>query len=325
MEKKVERKYTVGVDIGGTNTQYAVVSDKGDIIKSDKFKTRDYPHIEDFVDKLCDSIRIILDETSTADKIIGVGIGAPCVNAKMRCIDGATDLPWKGTIPLAEMVEAELHVKVEMANDANAAAIGEMIYGSAKGMTDFIILTLGTGVGSGIVSDGRIINGRRGFAGELGHVTFPFASERVCGCGRRGCLQTICSSKGLINTALMLMESTEQPSSLRSLTFNELTAQAIGKASLEGDPLAKKVMHITEEALGKACAEFVAYSDPEAIILFGGVANPEEMSKEHIMKVMEDNMLYIYKGKVKILFSSLPGAHAAILGAASLPWQKSDE
>lgn len=313
--------FTIGVDLGGTNTQYAVVDAGGTIVMNSSFKTRDYPHIEDFVEKLCDSIERLVDATGTAGKIKGIGIGAPCVNAKMRCIDGATDLPWKGTVPLAEMVETRSGLHVDMANDANAAAIGEMIYGCARSMSDFIMLTLGTGVGSGIVCDGHILNGKRGFAGELGHVTFPFASDRVCGCGRRGCLQTICSSKGMIQTALKLIENTDIPSCLRDLPISDLTAKAIGEASIAGDPLAKKVMRITEEALGKACAEFVAYADPEAIVLFGGVANSDEMDKNHIREVMEENMLYIYKGKVKVLFSSLKGAEAAILGAASLPWQ----
>ena len=322
MDDSEKQQYTVGVDLGGTNTQYAVVDASGYILMHSSFKTCEYPHIEDFADKLADSIEEMILATGTRGCIKGIGIGAPCVNARMRCIDGATDLPWHGTVPLAEMIESHTGLHVEMSNDANSAAIGEMIYGCAKGMSDFIMLTLGTGVGSGIVCDGRILNGKRGFAGELGHVTFPFAADRVCGCGRRGCLQTICSSKGMVSSALRLIDTTDIPSSLRNLPIEALTAKAIGDASLKGDPIAKKVMYITEEALGKACAEFVAMTDPEAIVFFGGPANPKEMDVDHITEVMEENMLYIYKGKVKILFSRLHGAEAALLGAASLPWQK---
>lgn len=322
MDKSDKQQFTVGVDLGGTNTQNAVVDASGRILMHVSFKTREYPHIEDFADKLSSVIDSLIQETGTRGRVMGIGIGAPCANSKMRCIDGATDLPWHGTIPLAEMIESRTGLHVEMSNDANAAALGEMIYGCAKGMNDFIMLTLGTGVGSGIVCDGHIINGKSGFAGELGHVTFPFAADRICACGRRGCLQTICSSKGMVTTALRLIDGTDIPSSLRKLPVEELTAKAIGETSLKGDPLAKKVMYITEEALGKACAEFVALTDPEAIILFGGAANPDEMDVAHITEVMEENMLHIYKGKVKVLFSRLPGAEAAILGAASLPWQK---
>lgn len=322
MDEAEKQECTIGVDLGGTNTQCAVVDASGRILGHSSFKTREFPHIEDFADKLSSAIDELIQETGTRGCVKGIGIGAPCANAKMGCIDGATDLPWHGTVPLAEMVGSRTGLPVRMANDANAAALGEMIYGCAKGMSDFIMLTLGTGVGSGIVCDGHILNGKRGFAGELGHVTFPFAADRICACGRRGCLQTICSSKGMVTTALRLMDQMELPSSLRNLPVGELTAKAIGEASLKGDPIAKKVMGITEEALGKACAEFVALTDPEAIVFFGGAANPDEMDISHITEVMEDNMLHIYKGKVKILFSRLPGAEAALLGAASLPWQK---
>lgn len=316
-----ELTYTVGVDLGGTYTQYAVVDVCGNIIFKDKFPTREYPDFSDYINKLARCIIEAQSATDTIRKVKGVGIGAPCVNARTQCIDGATDLPWTGIIPIADMLSRKLDLPVYVSNDANAAAVGEMIYGCAKGMTDFIMLTLGTGVGSGIVCDRKILNGKMGFAGELGHMRFSFASDRLCGCGRYGCLQTVCSSKGMIATARRLLQRDDTPSLLRDIPDDKLTAKAIGEAMQKGDGVACETLRITETALGKACAEFATFSNPEAIVLFGGVANSKEMDISHIEEVMNENILHIYKGRVKVMFSSLPGADSAILGAASLPWQ----
>lgn len=312
---------TVGVDLGGTNTRVAIVDAEGRMPASSNFNTRDYPRQQDFVERLAkevDALFRILKEEGYTLRVKGIGIGAPCVDSRKRSIEGATNLPWKESFPLGRMLEEATGLPVAIANDANAAAIGEMTYGAARGMTDFIMLTLGTGVGSGIVCDGHLLSGKRGLAGELGHVTFPFASDRLCACGRKGCLQTVCASGGMVHTALELLATTTDPSPLRQ-PGGKLSARDIGKAVIAGDPVAKCVMRITEEALGRACAEFVALTDPEAIILFGGVANPEEMDAEHIRRVMDNYSLAIYRGRVKVLFSTLKGSQAALLGAASLP------
>lgn len=318
-----ETKYTIGVDIGGTNTQYAVVDLYGNILYQNKFATRDYPDFYDYTNALASHIMSAICETDINGMVKGVGIGAPSVNTRTQCIDGATDLPWSGILPICEILAGMIDLPVVIDNDANAAAVGEMIYGCAKDMTDFIMLTMGTGMGSGVICDRKLIKGKSGYAGELGHVRFPFASDRLCGCGRYGCLQTICSSKGLITTAKRLMATTRTPSILRNIPSDKLTAKDIGEAVLSGDILAAEVMNFTEDALGRACAEFAAFSNPEAIILFGGVANPQEMNLNHIEEVMNQNILHLYKGRIKIMFSSLPGADSAILGSASLPWQKS--
>lgn len=334
MNNEPELKYTVGIDIGGTNTQLAVVDSEGGIVGRGKFSTRDYIDINDFVARLRTEIVRLIEETGVGEvdgtsghvhsednRVKGIGIGAPCVNYKTRCIENPAELPWKGIVPLADMLETLTGLPVWISNDANAAAIGEMIYGSARGLENFIEITLGTGVGSGMVVDGRVLNGAHGFAGELGHVTFPFAADRYCGCGRYGCLETCCSAGGVVETARRMMEDSDIPSELREIPGDQLTAKKIGDAFLEGDKLAASVFRFTEEALGKAFAEFCAYSDPEAIILFGGVADPRELNAGHIKEVMDEHMLYLYRD-TKILFSTLRGSDAAILGAASLPWQK---
>lgn len=315
-------EYTIGVDLGGTNTHVALVDSLGQIQRQIKFATKDYPDSTEFVRKLGNEIKALTpDLQSDTNSLKGIGIGAPAVNYKTRSIENPAELPWKGVLPLAEMLESETGMPVWISNDANAAAIGEMIYGNARGMKNFIVITIGTGVGSGIVIDGHVINGQHGFAGELGHMTFPFAADRPCGCGRKGCLQTCCSASGIVETARRFLDETDVPSSLRSVPASELNAKEIGEAFLTGDEIARKVFFFTEEALGKAFAEFCAFSDPEAIILFGGVADPRELSKEHIKEIMDKHSLYLYHD-TKILFSLLSGADAAILGAASLPYQQ---
>lgn len=309
--------YTVGVDIGGTNTHYAIVDNNGNIVASGNMRTTDYPYSNEFVDKLCDSIHNLIATSGTTGSIVGIGIGAPAVNSRRGCISGATDLPWRNDVPLVKLVEEKLGLPVVISNDANSAAAGEMIYGAAKGLSDFIVLTLGTGVGSGIVCDGILLNGSNGYAGELGHVRFPFAADRECGCGRKGCLETVASARGIVRTAQLLLKGTTVPSSLREIP--EVTSKAIGLAAASGDALAMEIIRFTGECVGFACAEFAAMTDPQAIIIFGGVAPAMRLVKEDIENAMEKEVLHVYKGKVKILFSSLPDSDAAILGAASLP------
>lgn len=312
--------YSIGVDLGGTNTVYALVDTHGNILKCNSFPTAT-PTVEEWADRLSTGI-LEMTVSIKKDNISGVGIGAPCANAVTGCIEAATDLPWRSPIPLAVMIESRTGMKTVITNDANAAAIGEMAYGAAKGMSNFIVLTLGTGVGAGVVVDGHLLTGRSGFAGELGHVTFPFAADRECGCGRKGCLQTVASAKGIKTTAKRLQESMENDSPLRDLADEELTPKAVEDAVMQGDEIAKNVYQYTGECLGKAAAEFAALTDPEAIILFGGVAKAGDLLLEPMKREFDKYALHLYKGRVKFMCSMLKDADAAVLGAASLTMMK---
>lgn len=310
--------YSIGVDLGGTNTVYALVDTNGNILKCDSFPTAT-PTVEEWADKLSSGILTLVGNIKK-ENLSGIGIGAPCANAVTGCIEAATDLPWPSPIPLAVMMESRTGMKTVISNDANAAALGEMTYGAAKGMTNFIELTLGTGVGAGVVVDGHLLTGRSGFAGELGHVTFPFAADRLCGCGRNGCLQTVASAKGIVKTAKMMLAKTDREESLLDkLPEGELTAKAVTEAANDGDALAKAVYDFTGKCLGAAAAEFAAFSDPEAIVLFGGVSKAGDLLLKPMKEEFDKKALHLYRGKVKFLSSTLKDADAAVLGAASLP------
>lgn len=313
--------YSIGVDLGGTNTVYAIVDTRGNILKCDSFPTAT-PTVEEWADMLAAGI-LKMTESIKKENISGIGIGAPCANAVTGCIEAATDLPWPSPIPLAVMIESRTGMKTVITNDANAAAIGEMTYGAAKGLTNFIVLTLGTGVGAGVVVDGHLLTGRSGFAGELGHVTFPFASDRNCGCGRKGCLQTVASAKGIKTTTKRMLELSELESPLRNLDDSELTPKAVEDAALHNDEIAKNVYQFTGQCLGSAAAEFAALTDPEAIILFGGVAKAGNLLLEPMKQEFDNRALHLYRGRVKFMCSILKDADAAILGAASLTMMKS--
>lgn len=310
--------YTVGVDLGGTNTVYAVVDKIGHILAQDSFPTAT-PSIEAWADRLATGISSMIASLGLDGDIIGVGIGAPCANAITGCIEAATDLPWPSPIPLANMMESRLGLPVTISNDANAAAIGEMAFGAAAGLKNFIVLTLGTGVGSGIVCDGHLLTGARGFAGELGHVSFPFASGRMCGCGREGCLQTVASAKGVVETARRMMVDSDIPSILREIPADRLTAKTICELANAGDILSLAVYRFTGECLGRAAAEFAAFSDPEAIILFGGVSKAGDLLLNPMREAFLENTLHLYRDRVRFMVSAMRDADAAILGAASLP------
>lgn len=313
--------FTVGVDLGGTNTVYAIVDSVGHIVARGSMPTST-PTIEVWADNLAQNIHTLISETNLEGQIEGLGIGAPCANASTGCIEAATDLPWPSPIPLANMMQSRLGLRTVISNDANAAAIGEMTYGSAAGLKNFIVLTLGTGVGGGVVVDGHLLSGTHGFAAELGHITFPFAADRDCGCGRKGCLQTVGSAKGvLVTTRRLLAESTE-PSVLRDIPDNELTAKAVSIAASKGDKLAKQVFDFTGECLGKAAAEFASFTDPEAVILFGGVSKAGDLLLIPMEKAFNENVLFLYRDRVRFLLSGLNDADAAVLGAASLPYSK---
>ncbi|MDE5850240.1 MAG: ROK family protein [Muribaculaceae bacterium] len=310
--------FTVGVDLGGTNTVFAIVDKTGYIIDKESFPTKT-PSVDLWADILADGISRMIDRHSLQGDIVGIGIGAPSANATTGSIEGATNLPWPPPVPLANLLEARLGLPVKVNNDANAAAIGEKAYGVAAGMNDFIVLTLGTGVGGGVVCNGHLLSGARGFAGELGHVTFPFASDRVCGCGRNGCLETVASARGIVETAKRKMAESNRQSSLRNIPIDNLTSKAIAEAAIEGDELAKEVYDFTGECLGKAAAEFAAFTDPEAIILFGGVAKAGDLLVNPMRDAFGKATLHLYRDRVRFLVSSLEGANAALVGAASLP------
>lgn len=311
--------FTVGVDLGGTNTVYAIVDKAGHILEKDSFPTMT-PTIEAWADRLAVGISEMISRHSLEGQILGIGIGAPSANATTGCIEGATNLPWAPPIPLVNQMEARLSLPVKINNDANAAAIGEKAYGAAAGMNDFIVLTLGTGVGGGIVCNGHLLCGARGFAGELGHVTFPFAKGRTCGCGREGCLETVASARGIVETAKRLLASSNEPSLLRDIKDNDLTAKSISEAALAGDRIACEVYDFTGRCLGKAAAEFASFTDPEAVILFGGVSKAGDLLLNPMREAFRESTLHLYRDRVRFLNSMLDDADAAITGAASLPF-----
>lgn len=313
--------YTVGVDMGGTNTAFAIVDSVGHILAKNCVSTATRTS-EIWADLLSKEISMMIADCELDGEIMGIGVGAPCANSVTGCVEAATDLPWPSPIPLVSMIESRLGLPTVIANDANAAAIGEMTYGAAVGMKNFIVLTLGTGVGSGIVCDGHLLSGARGFAGELGHVTFPFAADRLCGCGRHGCLQTVAAAKGIRETARLMLERSQRPSMLRDMPESDRSPLAIEKAARAGDPLACDVYAFTGECLGKAAAEFAAFSDPEAIILFGGIARAGDLLLLPMREAFVANSLHLYRDRVRFLCSALDDAEAAILGAASLPYMQ---
>lgn len=313
--------FTVGVDLGGTTTSFAIVDSVGHIVAKSMIDTVT-PTVEEWADKLADGISMLIEESDLEGNIEGIGIGAPCANASTGCIEAATDLPWKSPIPLASMMEKRLGLKTIITNDANAAAIGEMTYGSAVGLKNFIVLTLGTGVGSGIVCDGHLLSGTRGFAGELGHVTFPFAAGRPCGCGRTGCLQTVASAKGIKETTKRYLENSDEPSVLRNYTLDELNPKIVAEAALAGDKIANEIYDFTGKCLGLAAAEFASMTDPEAIILFGGVSKAGDLLLKPMREAFGPAALHLYRDRVRFTLSGLNDADAAILGAASLPYMK---
>lgn len=311
--------FTVGIDLGGTNTAFAVVDSVGHILAKDSIPTRT-PSVEQWADTLASRITMMVSDLDLDGQVEGVGIGAPCANAITGCIEAATNLPWPSPIPLVNMMESRLGLRTVISNDANAAAIGEMTYGAAAGLKNFIVLTLGTSVGGGIVCDGHLLSGTRGFAGELGHVTFPFAAGRECSCGRKGCLHTVASAGGILTTARKILSESDAPSVLRDIPQEEMTTKDVAVAAGNGDRLAKRVYDFTGHCLGKAAAEFAAVTDPEAIILFGGVAKAGDLLLKPMKEAFVENALFLYNDRVRFLLSKLDDADAAILGAASLPY-----
>jgi glucokinase len=322
----VKQEVVVGIDIGGTNSVFGIVNRKGKILIEDKVKTGQYPLVKDFVWVLFNKIESAHSKLGKESEIIGYGIGAPMGNINKGTIEYSADLPWKGIIPLADLFKQYTDLPVVVTNDANAAAVGEMIYGGARGMKNFVVITLGTGLGSGFVVDGKLVYGQDGFAGELGHTSIrPGESNRMCGCGKKGCLETYASATGLKRTLLKVMADSIQPSVLRRYSFDKLDAKIIHGAAKRGDPLALAAFEYTGKELGYKLADVVAHTDPEAIFLFGGLAHAKEYIFEPTGRYMEENLLSIYRGKVKLLESKLSTRNAAVLGASSLAWSVKEQ
>ncbi len=311
----------LGMDIGGTNADFAFIDLEGNILYKSNVPTSDF----DTPNSLVQVIRKRTNEALLAMKgefvIRAIGIGAPNGNYYRGTIEFAPNMSWKGIIPLAEYFKMAFGVPCFLTNDANAAAIGEMMYGNAKNVNDFIIITLGTGLGSGIVANGRLVYGHDGFAGELGHVIVK-EGGRQCGCGRKGCLETYASVTGIKRTVVRLLEGGQYKSELEDITFNQLSGRQISKAALNGDQLAMDAFTITGDILGKALANFVAFSSPQLIVLFGGLAQAKDLIIKPTKESMERNILKIYKSKVPIVLSGLKGNEVALLGAAALAWKE---
>ena len=324
MNSNMEKPYVVGIDIGGTNTVFGVVDARGTIVSMGSVKTGAYADVNEYVDEVCKNLLPLIIENGGVDKIKGIGVGAPNGNYYNGTIEFAPNLPWKGVIPLAAMFEERLGIPTALTNDANAAAVGEMTYGAARGMKDFIMITLGTGVGSGIVINGQVVYGHDGFAGELGHTIIRRENGRICGCGRKGCLETYCSATGVARTAREFLTSRTEESLLRAIPAESITSKDVYDAAVKGDALAKDIFDFTGTILGEALADFIAFSSPEAIVLFGGLAKSGEYIMKPILKAVDENILNIYKGKTKLLISELKDSDAAVLGASALGWELKD-
>lgn len=317
----MKKRASIGIDIGGTNTVYGILDREGKFLAQGQIATKDHKEIEVFLAALNEKIRLSLRNLNNRIIVEGIGIGAPMGNINKGTIEYSAALPWKGIIPLADLFKNYTNLPVTVTNDANAAAIGEMIYGGAKGMKNFVVITLGTGLGSGFVVNGELVYGHDGFAGELGHTTIrPGESNRQCGCGRKGCLETYVSATGIKRTLFKLMADMIDDSPLKGVSFDDLTASMISDAAKKGDKIAIKAFEHTGRMLGFKLADVVAHTSPEAIFLFGGLALAKDLIFEPTRKYMEENLLSIYKGKVKLLPSKLNSQNAAILGASALVW-----
>jgi glucokinase len=309
--------YALGIDIGGTNTVYGLVDRRGQILAKGRIPTTGFATAESFIEALKEAVLPIL-ALAGEGQLVGIGVGAPNANFFTGEIVNAPNLAWKGVIPLARLLQQALGQKVTVTNDANAAAIGEMTYGAAKGMRDFIMVTLGTGVGSGFVANGQLIYGHGGFAGELGHM-IAIRDGRPCGCGRKGCLETYSSATGIVRTAREWLATRTDTTVLRAQE-KALTAHMIQDAAEAGDAFAIALYEYTGKILGQTLAEAVAITAPEAIVFFGGLAGAGHLILEPTRRHMEDALLPLYKGEVKLLLSQLPQGDAAILGASALCW-----
>jgi glucokinase len=318
----LSNELAIGIDIGGTNTKYGIVNHRGEILEKGELRTDAYPKVEEFVDALYEAVSPIIKKYSEEKSIKGIGIGAPNGNPFSGTIEYAPNLRWKGVIPLCDLVTAKFKMPSVINNDAKAAAIGEMTYGAARGMKDFIMITLGTGVGSGIVVNGHVVYGHDGFAGELGHTTIRPGGRKHPGTGMHGTLETYASATGIAVTANEMLDVDPKTDSLmRKYRREEITAKVVAEAAEKGDKIAQEVYRFTGQILGEALANFVMFSSPEAIILFGGVIKAGDLILKPTREHMEKNVLPIFQNKVKLVFSELKEADAAILGASALVWE----
>ena len=316
----MNKPYAIGLDLGGTNSVFGIVDNEGNIIETASMKTGGYTEAKDYIKAAFDTLMPIIDKVGGIDKIERMGIGAPNGNYLNGCIEMAPNLPWahETSVPLAKMFSDRLGgLPVHVTNDANAAALGEMTYGVARGMKDFIVLTLGTGVGSGIVINGQMVYGCDGMAGELGHVIMR-RDGRECGCGRRGCLEAYCSATGVARTAREWLTATDRPSLLREIPMEKITSLDVCIAAGKGDAMANEIFQFTGEMLGEACANFAAFSSPEAFIFFGGMTKAGDLIMKPIEETYRAKVMPVFRDKPKFLVSSLDGAGAAVLGAAAI-------
>ncbi|MDE7376845.1 MAG: ROK family protein [Muribaculaceae bacterium] len=315
------KPYVIGIDIGGTNTVFGLVDARGTVIASGSIKTAKHAKVEDFIDELYEKVSHLIESNDAVGKINGIGVGAPNANYYTGTIENAANLAWQGIIPFAKMMQDKFGLPVAITNDANAAAIGEMTYGVARGLKDFIMITLGTGVGSGIVINGQVVYGHDGFAGELGHMVVKRNNGRLCGCGRTGCLEAYCSATGVARTAREFLEIRTDPSVLRDMPIDQITSKDVYDAAVKGDELAKEVFEYTGTLLGEAMADMVVFSSPQAFVLFGGLAKSGDLLLKPLKEALEKNLMTTFKGKVQVLMSELKEADAAVLGASALGWE----
>lgn len=317
----MDKPYVIGIDMGGTNTVFGVVDARGNVLSRSAIKTGTHTDVNLYIQDLYDELIKLIDAAGGASKFKGIGMGAPNGNYYTGNIEHAPNLPWKGIVPIAQLMTEKFGIPTALTNDANAAALGEMTYGATRGMKNFIMITLGTGVGSGIIIDGRLVYGHDGFAGELGHTTAIRENGRVCGCGKLGCLETYASATGVARSAREILGSTTKESSLRNIPVDSITSKDVFDAATDGDEVAQDIFNFTGKILGQSLADFVAFSAPEAIVLFGGLTKAGDLILNPIRENMEANLLPIWNNKVKLLFSELKEADAAILGASSLAWE----
>ena len=318
----MEKPYVAGIDIGGQTSKLGIVDARVTVLAQTSIRTDTHKDVNLFIEDLCHALEKLAEKTGGLSKVRGIGIGAPNGNYYTGTIENAVNLVWGGgvAIPFAKLMRDKLEIPVALTNDANAAAVGEMTYGAARGMKNFIMITLGTGVGSGIVINGDVVYGHDGFAGELGHTTAVRYNGRLCNCGRTGCLETYASAIGVARTAKEWLESSDEPSILRGISDN-ITSKDVYEAASQGDKMAIRIFEFTGKKLGESFAEFVAFSAPQAIILFGGLSRAGDMILKPIVEHMNANLLHLWKNKIDVLFSQLKESDAAILGASALGWE----
>lgn len=321
-EQEAIKPYVIGLDLGGTNSVFGIVDSRGDIKATTAIKTQGYKTVEEFLKASVDALDVIIEQVGGIGKIKAMGIGAPNANFYNGTIEKAPNIVWgKGIVPLAKLFSDKLGVPTAITNDAKAAALGEMTYGVARGMKNFIMVTLGTGVGSGIVVNGHLVYGCDGFAGELGHITMVRGEEgRPCGCGRKGCLEAYCSATGVARSAREILATTKEPSLLREMDPEKITSLDVSIAAGKGDKVANRIFEFTGSMLGEACANFSTFCSPEAFIFFGGLIKAGDLLMNPIKKAYDAHVLNIYKGKAKFLISGLDGSSAAVLGASAIGW-----